>query len=159
MYMHKIAKIGAASLLAMLTGCAYVQYTSPGMTNDIKVKGVEGRKLGDAVMITTTGYYFIWTVPLVSGDLRWDDEAKSIKGGFRLFRDQVDAESMHAALYKIAETRNCDLTEVYLHHIDSTYAGVSSMSGLIGALFGSSEMCLSAVLVPRDSENGSEVVK
>ena len=146
--MNVLMKIGAAALIASAAGCASVTYTSPGMLDKVSVKGVEGRKLGQAVLIDTSGFYMFWTVPLVSGDLRWNEQKKSIEGGASFFKDQVGVDELQSALLKIAESRNCDLADVYVHDTDSSYAGVS-YGGAVGSCFGSSHMSISAILVPR----------
>ena len=147
--MKKLMKIGAAALIATVAaGCATVTYTSPGMLDNVSVKGVEGRKPGQVVLIDTSGFYMFWTVPLVSGDLRWNEQKKSIEGGSSFFKDQVGVNELQAALLKIAESRNCDLVDVYVRDSDSSYAGVS-YGGAVGSCFGSSHMSISAVLVPR----------
>ena len=142
-------RVGVAALFAaMAAGCATVEYSSPGMLRNVSVKGVQGAESGQVVTITTSGYYMFWTIPLVSGDLRWDAETQEICGGTSFFRDQVGFNELQDALLKIAETRNCDLADVYFSDSDSSYAGVS-YGGAIGALFGSSHMGVSAILVPR----------
>ena len=147
--MKRAMKIGAAALIALVAaGCASVTYTSPGMLDNVSVKGAEGRKPGQAVLIDTSGFYMFWTVPLVSGDLRWNEQKKSIEGGTSFFKDQVGVDELQTALLKIAESRNCDLADVYVHDTDSSYAGVS-YGGAVGSCFGSSHMSISAVLVPR----------
>ena len=140
----------AALFAAMVTGCASVEYSSPGKLNNISVKGAPGAEAGQHVAITTSGYYMFWCIPLVSGDLRWDDEKHEIKGGFSLFSDQVGFQELQTALQKIAETRNCDLADVNFHDSDGFYADVS-YAGIVGAFFGSSQMGVSAVLVPRET--------
>ena len=147
--MKKLMKIGTAALIAsMAAGCASINYSTPGRLDNVSVKGLEGRKAGQMVMIDTTGFYFLWTIPLVSGDLRWDDDTKSIKGGTSLFKDQVGVDELQSALLKIAESRNCDLADVYVQDSDATYAG-PSYGGAVGSCFGSSHMSISAILVPR----------
>lgn len=142
-------QIGAAALVASVAaGCASVTYSSPGMLDNVSVKGVEGRKPGQAVLIDTTGFYMFWTIPLFSGDLRWNEQKKSIEGGSSFFKDQVGVNELQTALLKIAESRNCDLVDVYVRDSDSSYAGVS-YGGAVGSCFGSSHMSISAVLVPR----------
>ena len=140
----------AAVLAAMAAGCATENYSSPGKLDGIAVKGIEGRQPGQMVVISTTGYYMLWTVPLVSGDLEWNPAKQSINGGFALFSDQVGIAELQEALLKIAESRNCDLADVHYVDSDSTYAGATDLSGLIGFLFGSSQMSVSALLVPRN---------
>ena len=146
-----LAVAGVAALFAvMVTGCASVEYSSPGKLKNVSVKGAPGAEAGRHVAITTSGYNMLWCIPLVSGDLRWDDEKREIKGGFSLFSDQVGFQELQTALQKIAETRNCNLADVSFHDSDGFYADVS-WGGLIGMFFGSSQMGVSAVLVPRES--------
>ena len=146
---HAVVGIAALSA-ALVTGCASVEYSSPGKLNNISVKGAPGAEAGQHVAITTSGYNIMWYFPLVSGDLRWDDEKGEIKGGASFFTDQVGFEELQTALQKIAETRNCDLADVNFHDSDGFYADVS-WGGLVGAFFGSSQMGVSAVLVPRET--------
>ena len=146
-----LAIAGVAALFAaMVTGCASVEYSSPGKLKNVSVKGVPGAEAGQHVAITTSGYYMFWSIPLVSGDLRWDDAKREIKGGFSFFSDQVGFQELQTALQKIAETRNCDLADVNFHDSDGFYADVSS-AGIVGAFLGSSQMGVSAVLVPRET--------
>ena len=146
-----LAIAGVAALFAaMVTGCASVEYSSPGKLKNISVKGAPGAGSGQHVAITTSGYYMFWSIPLVSGDLRWDDAKREIKGGFSFFSDQVGFQELQTALQKIAETRNCDLADVNFHDSDGFYADVS-YAGIVGAFLGSSQMGVSAVLVPRET--------
>ena len=142
--------VGAAFFAAMVSGCASVEYSSPGMLKNVTVKGAPGAAAGQHVAITTSGYNMIWCIPLVSGDLRWDSEKREIRGGTSLFTDQVGFEELQTALQKIAETRNCDLADVSFHDSDGFYADVS-WGGLVGVFFGSSHMGVSAILVPRET--------
>ena len=139
-----------ALLVAMVTGCASVEYSSPGKLKNISVKGAPGAEAGRHVAITTSGYYMFWCIPLVSGDLQWDNEKREIKGGFSFFSDQVSVQDLQTALQKIAETRNCNLADVNFHDSDGVYADVS-YAGIVGSLFGSSHMGVSAILVPREN--------
>ena len=144
-----IMKIGVAALIASVAvGCASVTYSTPGKLDNVAVRGVKNLEGAQFVMIDTSGYYMFWTIPLVSGDLRWNDRKRSIEGGTSLFKDQVGLGEIQSALIKLAESRNCDLAEVYCNDTDATYAGVS-YTGAIGTCFGSSQLCVSALLVPR----------
>lgn len=145
-----LAIAGVAALFAaMVTGCASVEYSSPGKLKTVSVKGAPGAEAGQHVAITTSGYYMLWCIPLVSGDLRWDGQKREIKGGFSFFTDQVGFQELQTALQKIAEVRNCDLADVNFHDSDGFYADVSYV-GIVGSLFGSSHMGVSAILVPRE---------
>lgn len=145
-----LAIAGVAALFAAtVTGCASVEYSSPGKLKTVSVKGAPGAEAGQHVAITTSGYYMLWCIPLVSGDLRWDGQKREIKGGFSFFTDQVGFQELQTALQKIAEVRNCDLADVNFHDSDGFYADVS-YAGIVGSLFGSSHMGVSAILVPRE---------
>ena len=146
---HAVAGV-AALFAAMVTGCASVEYSSPGKLKNVSVKGAPRAKAGQHVAITTSGYYMFWSIPLVSGDLRWDDAKREIKGGASFFTDQVGFQELQTALQKIAETRNCDLADVNFHDSDGFYADVS-YAGIVGAFLGSSQMGVSAILVPREN--------
>jgi hypothetical protein len=56
----------AAALAALATGCATVSYSSPGMLKDVSAKGIVDRSPEQQIVISTIGYYVLWTVPLVS---------------------------------------------------------------------------------------------
>ena len=148
--------LAVAAMLAFAAGCATVNYSTPGTLDGVAVRGIEGRQARQQVVISTNGYYMMWTIPLVSGDLRWNPEEHSINGGFKLFSDQVGIEELQTALLNIAESRNCDLADVHFEDSDSSYAGASDLGGLIGILFGSSQMSVSALLVPREQASQAE---
>ncbi len=147
----KALKIGAlaAALAAMAAGCATISYSSPGKLDGISVKGIEGKQTLRQVVISTSGYYVLWTIPLFSGDLRWNPGKQSINGGFSFFSDQVGVNELQTALLNVAKSRNCDLADVHYTDSDASFAGASE-AGIIGALFGSSQMSVSALLVPRN---------
>ena len=56
-------------------------------------------------------------------------------------------------IQKYAEGRNCDIVDVSIFDADTSYAGLS-YEGLVGMIFGSSSMGVSAVLVPRTEAVG-----
>ena len=139
-----------AMLAVAAAGCATISCTAPGGLEGVNIKGTDGNP-SQVVFIETTGYYFLWAIPLFSGDVRWNEEKQSIEGGFSMFRDHVSIENLQTAITNYADRRNCDLVDVLYNDGDTTYAGVSE-SGFIGFLFGSSTMGVSAVLVPRSAE-------
>ena len=143
-----------AMFLAGAAGCATVYRTTPGALTSIGYKDANAIPL-EHVYITTTGYYCLWTVPLASGDLRWNEEKQSINGGTCLFSDQVGVNELQDALLKIAESRNCDVIDVMFDDSDTSFADVS-YGGAIGAFFGSSHMGVSGVLVPKKAQRGSQ---
>ncbi|MBR4523145.1 MAG: hypothetical protein IKO64_02755 [Kiritimatiellae bacterium] len=146
----KLAAAGVAALFAvMVTGCASVKYSSPGALSNISVKGAPGAEAGRHVVISTSGYSVFWCIPVASGDLRWDSEKREIKGGTSLFSDQLGVQELQTALLQTAEARNCNLADVNFHASNGIYAEVS-WGGLAGMFFGSADLVVSAVLVPRE---------
>lgn len=139
-----------AALLAGTTGCATVYQSSQGSLDGLAYKGAGGAP-SQLVYITATGYYFMWTLPLASGDLRWNDATKTINGGTCLFSDMIGATELQSALLKFAEARNCDVVDITYSDDDTSYAS-ASYGGVIGALFGSSQIGISGVLVPRTAK-------
>jgi len=156
--LRPLAFVGAMAALVGAAGCASVYRTTPGSLMSMGYKDADGTPL-EQVYITTTGYYCLWTVPLASGDLRWNAKKQSINGGTCLFSDQVGATELQDALLKIAESRNCDVIDIMFDDSDTSYAGVS-YGGLVGLFFGSSHMGVSGVLVPKkaqpEAQRGSE---
>ena len=136
-----------AALLATATGCASVYQTSPGALDGLAYKAADGTP-SELVFITTTGYNMLWTIPLVSGDVRWNEATKTINGGTCFFTDLVGATELQTAMLKLADARNCDVIDMRFYDSDTTYAGVST-GGIIGAFFGSSQIGISGVFVPR----------
>ncbi len=139
-----------AAFVVLVTGCATITTTSYDTLNGVKLMGTD-RKPSEVVFIESKGYYILWQVPICSGDIRWNNEKKSIEGGFSLFRDHVSLANLQNAITNYADSRNCDLVDVIYNDSNESYAEASE-TGLIGALFGSATINVSAVLVPRDSD-------
>ena len=146
-----------AALLLAATGCATVYETSPGALDGLAYKAADGTP-SELVFITTTGYHMLWTIPLACGDVRWNETTKNINGGSCLFKDLVGATELQDALLKLADSRNCDVVDMRFYDSDTTYAGVST-GGAIGALFGSSQIGISGVFVPRKDKTQEGVSK
>lgn len=142
-----LRSLAFCALAACAAGCATSKFSSADRLAGLTIKGADGQP-GQHVVLDTTGYYMFWTIPLVSGNLDWNERKKDIEGGFSLFSDKVGADELQYALVKIAESRNCDLADVHFYDTDTSYAG-PSYGGLVGTCFGSSHMGVSAVLVPR----------
>ena len=151
-----IAFVGAMALLVGAAGCASVYRTTPGSLTGMGYKDADAIPL-EQVYITTTGYHCLWSIPLASGDLRWNEEKQSINGGTCLFTDMVGVDELQNALLRIAESRNCDVIDIVFDDSDTSYAGVSE-GGVIGLFFGSSHMGVSGVLVPKKAQAESQEI-
>ena len=137
----------AIAALAACCGCATVSTSKYGSLDGIAVKGASGAP-SMHVCLSTTGEYLFWTIPLGSGRFRWDERTKTLKTGTAWFSDCVGVVELQEALLKYADSRGCDVVDVSYCDADTSYAG-ASYEGLLGVIFGSSQMGVSAVLVPR----------
>ena len=143
-----------AAVAVLITGCATITSTPYDKLEGVKLAGTNG-KPSEVVFIETTGFYILWQVPLFSGDIRWNSEKKNIEGGVSFFKDHVNLANLQNAITNYADSRNCDLVDVTYNDTNACYAGASEI-GLIGALFGSATINVSAVLVPRTSDKESK---
>ena len=149
----------AAAALAACTGCATISTSKTGTLDGVSVKGTDIAPV-EHVWLGTTGEYLFWTIPIGTGRFRWNERKRRLETGTAWFRDCVTLADLQEALLKYAEERNCDVVDVNFYDDDTSYAG-ASYEGLIGILFGSSSMGVSAVLVPRknDVNENTEVEK
>ena len=139
-----------AAVAVLITGCATITSTPYDKLDGVKLAGTNG-KPSEVVFIETTGFYILWQVPLFSGDIRWNSEKKNIEGGVSFFKDHVNLANLQNAITNYADSRNCDLVDVIYNDTNASYAEASE-TGLIGALFCSATINVSAVLVPRNNE-------
>ncbi len=147
-----LKSLAFCAIVACAAGCAHSKFSSQSVLAGVDLAGTD-QQPRQMVMVNTTGYYLFWSIPLVSGDLDWDDGKKDIKGGFSFFSDSVEANKLQDALFKIAKSRNCDVIDVQFSDSDTSYAG-PSYEGAVGVIFGSSQMGISGVLVPRATVKG-----
>ena len=149
--MRNILKpILCVAFAVLITGCATFTSTPYGALEGVKLEGTDG-KPSEVVFIESTGYYILWQVPICSGDIRWNSEKKNIEGGVSFFKDNISLANLQNAITNYADSRNCDLVDVIYNDTNASYAEASE-TGLIGALFCSATINVSAVLVPRTNE-------
>lgn len=140
--------VGTLAALAAFSGCATISATKDGRLDGIVVMG-SGGPVREHVCLTTTGEYFLWSIPLGSGRFVWNDQTRNLDTETAWFSDCVGVAELQEALQKYADSRNCDLADVVYNDSDTSYA-MASYEGIIGIFFGSSSMGVSAFLVPRN---------
>ena len=149
--MRNILKpILCVAFAVLITGCATITSTPYDKLDGVKLNGTD-RKPSEVVFIESTCYYILWQVPICSGDIRWNSKKKSIEGGVSFFKDHISLANLQNAITNYADSRNCDLVDVIYNDTNASYAEASE-TGLIGALFCSATINVSAVLVPRNNE-------
>ena len=137
----------AMAALAVCSGCATISTSKKGTLDGIVVKDADGAP-AEHVWLGTSGEYILWLIPLGSGRFYWNEKKNKLDTEIAWFQDCVGIGELQDALLRYANARNCDVVDVAYYDADTSYAG-ASYEGLLGALFGSSYMGVSAVLVPR----------
>ena len=74
--MNKILKLAALLSVVLATGCAHVTMSSPKSLSGLDVMG-SPTQADRQVVVRNSGYHLFWSLPLVSGDMRWDDSHSS----------------------------------------------------------------------------------
>ena len=142
-----VVAAGLASAMAVLApGCASIECSSPSALAGVTIKGAGG-PVREHILIDTSGYYLFNTLPLVTGDVRWDARKRTIRGGTSLFRNHVREAKLQDALENFAKSRNCDLVDVSYDADGETLADINNT--FLGVFMGKTHMCVSATLVPR----------
>ncbi len=137
-----------ALAMAMLTGCASVSLSSPGIMEGIDVKGAGG-PVDRVAVINNCGLYLLWSLTVGTGDVRWNPKTQDINGGCAMFKDFSNMHNIYEALNRIAERENCELVDVvFLDGSDSSMS-LFSYSGLAAGLIGVNDITVSAVLRPK----------
>ena len=142
-----VMAMAALAALAVCSGCATISTSKVGMLDGIDVKGANGAPV-EHVWLGTTGSYMCWTIPFLSGRFHWNENTKQLETGVAWFSDCAGVAELQEALLKYADGRNCDVVDVSYLDADTSYAD-ASYEGILGVLFGTSSMGVSAVLIPR----------
>ncbi len=138
------------AIAAVMCGCASVTMSSPGSLSGTDVVGAT-TPADRMVVVSNNGYHLFCTFTLESGDLRWDENKKDIKGGIALFQDYCGNDDCYEVLQRIAERENCDLVDVIFTESSTSSFNVSSYAGLAAGILGSYQVQASAILRPRAS--------
>lgn len=146
-----ILSMSAVGALAVCSGCASIMSSKPGALDGVTVKGAGG-PVAEVVYLEADGGYVLCSLPIASGKFVWNEETKQLETTTVFFEDCVGITEVQEALQKYAESKNCVLAEVSFTDSDAFLADASCYEGMIGTLFSSSSMGVSAVLVPRNDE-------
>ncbi len=133
---------------ALVCGCASVKVSTPGSLSGVDVVGAT-TPADRMVIVSNNGYHLFNTFTVESGDLRWDDAKKDIKGGIVLFDDYCGNDDCYNVLQNVAKRENCDLVDVVFTESSASTFSVSSYAGLFGFVFGAYQVQGSAILRPR----------
>jgi len=149
----------AALLSAMLVaGCAHVDMSSKGSLAGLDVVG-SPTQADRQVVVRNSGVHLFWTIPLGTGDMRWNEETEDINGGLVLFDDYCNTDDCLKILQHVAQRENCDLVGVYFTDMTKSGFDITSFSGLFGWLAGLYEVQACGILRPRASVPAKEGIR
>ena len=140
------AVIAAAVLVG---GCTTVEISSPGTLTGIDVKG-SGGKANRAIMIGNEGYYLFQCIPLVAGDVTWDAKKGGIVDEFVFFSNELAGDRMANAMFRYAESQNCDLVDLVINNRIECKIGLFGLLDWIQTIVACHSVCYSGVLRPRE---------
>lgn len=146
--MNRILKAAALLAAALSAGCAHVTISSPNSLSGLDVLG-SPTPADRQVVVRNSGIHGLWWFPIMSGDMRWDDEKNDIKGGTDFFSNHCSPTDCMNTLEKIAERENCDLVDIYFTDMTKSGFDVTSFSGLFAWAGGLYEVQACGILRPR----------
>ena len=139
------ATIAAAVLVG---GCTTVEISSPGSLKGVNVKGAGG-KADRAIMLGNEGYYLFQCIPLVAGDVTWDSRKGGIVDEIVLFSDELAGDRMANAMFRYAESQDCDLVDLVINNRTECKIGLFGLLDWFQTIVACHGVCYSGVLRPR----------
>ena len=140
---------GALAVLALLVGgCTTVEISSPGTLKGVDVKGAGG-KADRAIMLGNEGYFLFQCIPIVAGDVTWDAKKGGIVNEITLFSNELAGDRMANAMFRYAESQNCDLVDLVINDKTECKIGLFGLMDWFNTIVGYQGVCYSGVLRPR----------
>ena len=146
--MKAIVRMAAIAAAVLVGGCTTVEISSPGSLKGVDVKGAGG-KADRAIMLGNEGYYLFQSIPLVAGDVSWDAKKGGIVNGVSFFSDELAGDRMANAMFRYAESQNCDLVDLVINNRSDCKIGLFGLLDWFNTIVGSQGVCYSGVLRPR----------
>ena len=146
--MNKICKLAALLATALAVGCAHVDISAPKSLSGLDVLG-SPNQADRQVVVRNSGIHVLWSFPLASGDMRWDDATQDVKGGLAFFSDYCNTANCMDVLQAVAKRENCDLVDVYFTDMTKSSFDVTSIPGLFAWVGGLYEVQACGILRPR----------
>ena len=142
--------IQATAIVAavLVGGCTTVEISSSGALKGVDVKGAGG-KADCAIMLGNEGYYLFQRFPIVAGDVTWEAKKGGIVDGISFFSDEISGERMSNAMFRYAESRNCDLVDLVINNRSKCEIGLFGFKDWFSTIVGYRGVCYSGVLRPR----------
>ena len=146
--MKTFIRAAAIAAAVLVGGCTTVEISSPGALKGINVKGAGG-KADRAIMLGNEGYYLFQCIPIVSGGATWDAKKGGIVDEISFFSDELCGDRMANAMFRYAESQNCDLVDLVINNRTDCKIGLFGLMDWFNTIVGCHGVCYSGVLRPR----------
>ena len=148
MIMKTLVRAATIAAAALVAGCTTVEISSPGTLAGIDVKGAGG-KADRAIMLGNEGYYFFHAWPIVVGDVSWDSKRGGIVDEFSFFSDELRGDRMANAMFRYAESQDCDLVDLVIINKCESKIGLFGLLDWFNTIVAYQGVSYSGVLRPR----------
>ena len=146
--MKTLVRAAAVAAAVLVGGCTTVEISSPGSLKGVNVKGAGGQA-DRAIMLGNEGYYLFQCIPLVAGDVTWDSKKGGIVDEIALFSDELAGDRMANAMFRYAESQNCDLVDLVINNRTECKIGLFGLLDWFQTIVACRGVCYSGVLRPR----------
>ena len=146
--MKTLVQAAAIAAAVLVGGCTTVEISSPGSLKGVDVKGAGG-KADRAIMLGNEGYYLFQCLPLVAGGVSWDAKVGGIVNEVSFFSDELAGDRMANAMFRYAESQNCDLVDLVINNRSECKIGLFGLMDWFNTVVGYQGVCYSGVLRPR----------
>ena len=146
--MKTLIQVAAVAAAVLVGGCTTVEISSPGSLKGVDVKGAGG-KADRAIMLGNEGYYLFQCIPLVAGDVTWNERKGGIVNEISFFSNELAGDRIANAMFRYAESQNCDLVDLVINNRSDCKIGLFGLMDWFNTVVGYQGVCYSGVLRPR----------
>ena len=146
--MKTLLQAAAVAAAVLVGGCTTVEISSPGSLKGVDVKGAGG-KADRAIMLGNEGYYLFQCIPLVAGDVTWNERKGGIVNEISFFSNELAGDRIANAMFRYAESQNCDLVDLVINNRSDCKIGLFGLMDWFNTVVGYQGVCYSGVLRPR----------
>jgi len=142
--------------MALLTGCASIERTSPGIMDGLDVMGGD-TPAETTVVVRNSGFCLFYITTGICGDPEYNFEKHNIEGGILLFQDECNTGNCYVTLRNVAKDEGKQLTNVNMVNNSLPSQGITGYIQFLGWLFEFEDVSCSGVL--RSFKNKNVVTK
>jgi len=138
--------------LVMLTGCASVERTTPGIMDGLDVVGGDTPAL-QTICVRNSGIALFHAIVAECGDVRYNKEKHDMEGGMVFFDYQCSCYDCYKTMQDVANDERKSLTNVSMFNNSLPSGGITGYIQLLGFLFEFQDVGCSGVLRAKPVKN------